>query len=398
MRFRNRVNILVCFLVLLYTCAYAVVPLPSPVKNLNHGEQQVAPQRGLLLGGDHGTGDIHHDNIYVSLNGGPIVYQTTVPARKTGNLLPDKGVLSHLFTPSAKTDNPEITIYATSALVCGVESRLSNPLPLSFEYTVPETCTEQTVPVAFVGDDQLVSVGDTVTLDGSLSHDLFPEDNANLVYRWECYSAPEASVLMSDEGKASVITFTPNRPGNYYFRFTVRDKIGDDTFNRSPISYVRVSAVQGLGSQAYISANAGRTQQVQVGYTVTLDGSFSQGTSTIARYSWTQENPLDIRDVQEMSNIMGQAGFQGQYHVSNFDADTDVDGSDLAILAANYSGIDLLEQPVVQFTAGIARPHIFRLTVEEGGLTDSETTIVAVNHGNANQILMHPVVETGCFE
>ncbi|MCD4718916.1 MAG: hypothetical protein K8S13_03535 [Desulfobacula sp.] len=408
MNFKKQVSLLTFFFILLSLCAHASDKLPTQVKNFYMaGQQPIAasifqadardsgyPWRGLLIGADHGLGNIHHDNIYVRINGGPIIYQTTIPARKLGNQLPDAGLLWHFYT----RDDTEITIYATSAWVTGMESELSLPYPLYFLYPDPATCTEQTVPVSIAGEDQLVNVGSLVTLDGSLSYDPYLPDNDDLVYRWECYSAPESSVLLSDEGEAAIITFTPNIPGNYYFRFNVRDKKDDTSFNRSPVSYVRVSAVQDMGSQSYLNANAGRTQQVEVNHMVTLDGSQSHGSDTITSYTWTMENPLGASDIQNISNTLGTADCQGNCHQSNFDADGDVDGEDFALLAANYSGVELPDEPVVQFVAGIARPHIFRLTVGDGAQTDYETTIVAVNHENANPVLTHPFVENECLE
>ncbi len=406
MSFIRLIRISLLFLILSGVYAHGAEKLPPPVKNLDWGKQQPVTAnrmmpaaqtpgyfwRGLLIGGDHGAGDIHHDNIYVRVDDGPIIYQTTIPARKSGNLLPDAGLLWHFYT----RDETVITVYATSAFVSGVESDLSDPFPLYFSYPVPSTCTEQTVPVSAVGEDQFVTVGTQVTLDGSQSFDAYAPDNVDLVYRWECYSAPESSVFLSDEGNTAAITFTPNQAGNYYFRFNVRDTLNDTSFNRSPVSYVRVSAVGDTAS--FISANAGRTQQVEVGQTITLDGSQSRSSNTINSYTWTLENPLGLRDIQNISDILGTRGCQGECYLSNFDADDDVDGSDLALLAANYSGADLPDQQIVQFVSGIARPHIFKLTIDDSVQTDSETTIVAVHHENANPLLTPPVVEESCLE
>ena len=408
MNFKKQITVLTFFFILLSLCAYASDKLPAQVENLYRAEQQPIakstlqadaedpgyPWRGLLIGADHGLGHIHHDNIYVRINGGPIIYQTTIPARKLGNELPDAGLLWHFYT----RDDTEITVYATSAWETGLESDLSLPFPLYFSYPVPANCTEQTVPVSVAGQDQLVNVGTLVTLDGSLSYDAYLPDNDDLIYRWECYSAPEPSVILSDEGRVDVITFTPNTQGNYYFRLNVRDKQDDTSFNRSPVSYVRVSAVQDMASQPYLNANASRTQQVEVGQTVTLDAGQSQGSDTITSYTWYLVNPLGYRDIENISNIMGTTVCQGDCYQSNYDADGDVDGSDMALLAANYSSVELPDQAVVQFVAGIARPHIFRLNVSDGVQTDSETTIVAVNHANANPVLTHPFVDPACSE
>ncbi|MCP4022611.1 MAG: hypothetical protein GY729_12280 [Desulfobacteraceae bacterium] len=395
---------------LIGVCAYGFDAGPPQAKNITFKEDTSTvqslfqasaadttyPWRGILMGGDHtGSTTIHHDNIYVQINGGPIMYQTTIPVRKDGNQLPDEGLLWHLYT----RDNTDFTVYATSAYYWGAQSDLSLPFTLPIAYSDPSTCTEQTVPVSVAGDDQIVNTGTLVTLDGSLSYDEYGPDNSDLFYRWECYSAPESAVVLSDEGEAAVTTFTPNQTGNYYFRFQVRDKLDDGTiFNRSPVSYLKISVVQDMSSVSYINANAGRTQQAQVGQVVTLDGSQSQGSDGITSYTWTMQNPMNTADIDSISSRLGFEDCQGDCYPSNYDADSDVDGSDLALLAGNYSRVELPDQAVVQFVPGIAKPYIFTLRVEDGTLIDSETTIVAANHPNVSPVLTHPDVDSICFE
>lgn len=364
--------------------------LPESVKAATDGY----PWRGILLGADHGSTDIHHDNIYVQIDGGPIIYQTTIPAVQTGNLLTDAGLLWHFFT----RDQTEFTVYAASAYESGLSSELSDPFPLFFSYPQPPTCTEQTVPTALAGDDQLVNVGTQVTLDASQSFDPFIADNQDLVYRWECYGAPESAVTLSDSGQTAVVTFTPAAAGNYYFRLNVRDQVDGSSFNRSQVSYVRVTAVTDLDTASFISANAGRPQQATVGQTVTLDGSLSQGSSPVTSYHWEHRNPLGTDDINSMANLLGTTLCQGDCYKANYDANAQVDGVDLALLAANYGQITLPDQAVVQFDAGIARPHIFRLTVSDGSIVSSETTIVAVNHPAAEPVLTHPPMDSECAE
>ncbi len=366
----------------------------SAVQSYATESEEGYPWRGLLMGADHASGNIHHDNIYIRIDGGPIVYQTTIPARGGGNLTEDEGLLWHFYT----RDDTEITVFASSSYVDGLASDLSEPFPLYFLYPQPADCTDQTVPVPVAGVDQLVNIGELVTLDGSGSYDDYIPDNADMAYYWECYAAPESAVTLSDEGRTAITTFTPNFAGNYYFRLSVRDKKDGENFNRSPIAYVRVGVVADMASVSYINANAGRTQQAGIGELVTLDGSQSQGSSAITSYTWTQENSLGAVDIQNMASLLGTTQCQGGCYRSNFDADSEVDGMDLALLASNYAGLNLPDQAVVQFEAGIARPHIFRLTVSDGTLADTETTIVAVNHENATLVLTHPPVDSTCLD
>ncbi|MDY6953160.1 MAG: hypothetical protein SWE60_16760, partial [Thermodesulfobacteriota bacterium] len=61
------------------------------------------PWRGILIGGDHGSEGIHHDDCYVQIDNGPVLYYTTIPARRQDNALPDQGLLWHLFTREGST-------------------------------------------------------------------------------------------------------------------------------------------------------------------------------------------------------------------------------------------------------------------------------------------------------
>lgn len=350
------------------------------------------PWRGVLIGADHGSENIHHDNIFVRINQGPVIYQTTIPARQEGSRLPDPGLLWQFYS----RDHTLITVYATSAEVGGRESELSDPFALYFSYPVPAECSVQTVPRAVAGPDQVVAAGTPVVLDGSLSHDPHGPDNQDLDYTWACFSAPDATVTLSDEGRASVVTFTPVQAGRYYFRLRVKDKTQGELFNAGPVDYVRVCAVD--DTRPYLSANAGRTRQARIGDVVILDGSQSRGSSPIVSYSWTLENPLNPEDIRNMAGLLGTGLCQGTCHLANWNADDSVDGRDLALLAANYGPIFLPDQAMVSFQPGIARPHIFKLTVSDGSLTDSETTIVAVNHPHADPLLTPPPVDSSCVE
>lgn len=371
---------------------------PNFTKNVSRQEAAMEsagegyPWRGILIGADHGSQNIHHDNIFVRINQGPVIYQTTIPARQEGSLLPDPGLLWQFYS----RDHTLITVYATSVDAGGRESELSDPFALYFSYPVPAECSVQTVPWAVAGPDQVVSTGTRVVLDGALSHDPHGPDSLDLDYTWECFSAPDATVALSEEGRAPVVTFTPVQAGRYYFRLRVKDKNQGEVFNAGPVDYVRVCAVD--DTRPYLLANAGRTRQARVGDVVILDAGQSRGSSPIVSYSWTLENPLNPEDIRNMAGLLGTDLCQGTCHLANWNADSCVDGRDLFILAANYALPPLPAQAVVQFVPGIARPHIFKLTVSDGSLTDSETAIVAVNHPNADPVLTPPPVDSSCVE
>ena len=349
--------------------------------------------RGVLIGGDHGSPDIYYDNAYIQISNGPIMYQTSMPARRLSSVQPDQGLLWHLFS----RDNAGYTIYASSTNYNELSSELSEGFAIDFLYDT-NGCTEQTVPVADAGMDQIVQVGSEVTLNATASYDPFEDDTSSLVYRWECYSAPE-EVSLSDEGQTAVTTFTATTVGHYYFRLNVRDQVEESSFNRSPVDYLRVCVVDDPYDADLLDANAGRMQQAEIGEVVTLDGGQSRGPSGSTTYQWEQINPLGSSDLSNLSSVLGTTGCCGECYRANFDADSDVDGTDIALLAKNWgaAAITNADQSEAHFTAGIARPHIFKLTVGDGVNSVSETTIVAVNHPNVSDVLTPPPADDDCL-
>lgn len=350
------------------------------------------PWRGVLIGADHTSPDVHHDNVYVQINGGPGAYYTSTPARQGGSALVDPGILFHLFTRDATT----YTVYVTSSYANGLESELSEGLTIQGDYIGSSSCTEQTVPVADPGEDQVVTVGTPVTLDATGSHDPYSPDTPQLSYRWEAYSAPEA-VTLSPDTQTPVAGFTPTTVGDYYFRLTVRDEAWGASFNRSPIAYVRVSAVLDPDDPSLLHANAGRPKQVEVGQFVTLDGGSSVGPSG-TEYRWDQTNPMGVRELQSMAATFGTTNCAGNCYKANFDANSVVDGKDVALLANNWGPVTIAfaDGPVAQFLATVARPHIFRLSLSNGIAYTEDTTIVAVHHPDVAEVVTPPPYDPLC--
>ncbi len=351
------------------------------------------PYRGLLLGANHNSELVHHDNTYVQIEGGPVLYHGTIPAFEAGNVLlyTDIRLLWHLFT----RDDTAYTAYATSSYENGLESILSGSFALPICYPT-NGCSEQTVPVAVAGSDQVVAVNTPVTLDGSGSYDPYPEDTAGLQYRWQCFSAPE-TVTLNDDGQAAQVSFTPTTVGRYYFRLNVRDMLDGSQLNRSPVDYVRVSVVADPSDPDLIEANAGRTQQAQMGDLVTLDGSHTIAPLG-ASYQWAQSNPTGETELSAIADVLGTSGCQGTCYQVNFDADGDVDGADIALLANNYGPITLDSAAVVSFTPALPRPHIFRLTVASNNQSSTESSVVGVYHPNVAEVMTPPPVDSQCLQ
>ena len=94
--------------------------------------------------------------------------------------------------------------------------------------------TVNSKPVANAGNDQEVTTGEVVTLNGSQSSDA---DNDLLTYKWSITSKPlESSTTLSDVNAVKP-TFTPDLDGDYVFSLIVND----NTVN-SDVSSITVMA------------------------------------------------------------------------------------------------------------------------------------------------------------
>ena len=122
--------------------------------------------------------------------------------------------------------------------------------------------TTNSAPVAKAGDDQSPYVDNTVTLDGSGSHDV---DGNQLTYRWAFTTMPTGSNAMLSDVTAVKPTFTVDRSGTYVVSLIVNDGTVDSAVDTITISTLNSAPV----------AEAGTDQSPYVDNTVTLDGSGS---------------------------------------------------------------------------------------------------------------------------
>ena len=143
-------------------------------------------------------------------------------------------------------------------------------------------CAVNTAPVANAGLDQTVNVADTVTLDGSGSSDA---DSDPLTYSW-ALSVPGGSGAVLSDTTAVGPTFVADVDGTYTATLIVNDGTDDSAPNEAVITaqvvVVNIPPV----------ADAGLDQTVDVGDTVTLDGSgSSDADSDPLTYSWALSVP-----------------------------------------------------------------------------------------------------------
>ncbi|MEJ2049278.1 MAG: PKD domain-containing protein, partial [Calditrichota bacterium] len=100
--------------------------------------------------------------------------------------------------------------------------------------------TQNTAPTAAAGSDQSVSIGDTVTVDGSGSTDA---DGGTLTYQWTLQSKPSGSAASLHDANKAKAWFVADVGGTY----TLQLKVSDGTDNAT--DDVTVTAeVQTIGS------------------------------------------------------------------------------------------------------------------------------------------------------
>ena len=92
-------------------------------------------------------------------------------------------------------------------------------------------------PIAVVGSDRDASIGVTVSLDGSSSHD---PDNDSLSYEWEFLSKPNESQSQLSNSKSSISNFVPDKRGSYEVKLTVSDQNASDEASLSVTADIMV--------------------------------------------------------------------------------------------------------------------------------------------------------------
>ncbi len=184
------------------------------------------------------------------VDGNPLRFSWSFTARPPGSL-------AALSNPA--TVNPTFPIDVSGVYVLQLivnDGSVDSPAD-----TITVT-TLNSPPVANAGPDQVVSVGDSVHLNGSGSTDV---DGNTLTFAWSLTTRPEGSVARLSDPAAVNPTFLADRPGTY----SVQLIVNDGTVN-SAADVVSI----GTRNQPPV-ANAGVGQTAALGATVQLDGSAS---------------------------------------------------------------------------------------------------------------------------
>ena len=194
--------------------------------------------------------------------------------------------------------------------------------------------TDNSAPVADAGTDQSVLVGDTVTLDGSGSFDV---DLDALSYFWSLVSVPPSSQASLVDAGTVTPSFDADLAGDYVAQLIVDDGL----VNSAPDS-VTVTVV--TPNQAP-SANAGADQSVDVGDTVTLDGTGSSDPDgDPLTYSWTLSTPVgsgaslsDATDATPMFTADVAGSYTATLVVNDGSVDSAPDSVDITVVTPNQA-------------------------------------------------------------
>ena len=137
--------------------------------------------------------------------------------------------------------------------------------------------TACTAPVADAGIDQNVSVGSTVTLDGSASEDANGDE---LTFQWSFVDKPDESNAKLSDATLVKPTFLADTEGSYIIQLIVNDGNVDSDPDSVSVTAVKVNVPP--------VADAGSVQSVKTGDVVQLDGSGSSDADDDSlTYKWS---------------------------------------------------------------------------------------------------------------
>ena len=156
----------------------------------------------------------------------------------------------------------------------------------------------QQPPTAVAGDNQTLTEGDAVSLDGSASSDT---DGSISSYSWQQLSGTTATLTGANTTTASFTApeVASNTTDELVFQLTVTDNDGlTDT------ATVSVFVQDALVSNIAPTANAGVDQIVNENTLVTLDASASSDDGSIASYAWVQTAGISTVTLSDSSSAM----------------------------------------------------------------------------------------------
>ena len=216
----------------------------------------------------------------------------TVTLDGSGSIDPDGDVLTYRWEQEASVGSG--TVELTNADKAVATFTASNRLAaLTFNLTVTDsfgqtatdavniTVQPNRTPIANAGEDKMVDVGVTVTLNGSKSSD--PDTGDSLTYSWEQPAGP--SVTLSSSTAASPTFTAPSTATTLTFRLTVSDGTVSD------IDAVTVRVIQTTAEEAVNKYDANGNGTIEASEAVQAVNDYFAGrcsslevTAVVARY------------------------------------------------------------------------------------------------------------------
>ncbi len=135
------------------------------------------------------------------------------------------------------------------------------------------------LPIADAGVDHAITLGGTIELNGSGSHD--PDGGTIVVWDWNCTSHPS---LVITDGDAMVAAVTPNEAGTYNFTLTVRDDRGGWSVEDN-VAVLVLAPYDNLPPVALISGNPLVEMTVNGTLAIDSNGSYDED-GVIVEYLW----------------------------------------------------------------------------------------------------------------
>lgn len=133
-------------------------------------------------------------------------------------------------------------------------------------------------PIAATGDNQNVSVGDVVKLDGKKSSD---KDGDLITYRWSIKTKPEGSQASLNKSDTVAPEFTADLAGTYVIELVVNDGKSDS----KTVSVDVLVAPVAVNSPPVV--NAGKDKTYAIGETIQLTGSATDADGDPLTHQWT---------------------------------------------------------------------------------------------------------------